>query len=99
LTPKAYRLMGMPLLLVLENLPIKFIHDEVDCSVKVSIFTLSEQFLAFDVQIHFDFLFKLIHGHKHVSINNLVKVSMDTLKFTHEITAQGRRNFNVMSMN
>jgi len=51
------------------------------------------------VQIHFDFLFKLIHGHKNVSINHLVKMSMDTLKFAHEITAQGWRNFNVMSMN
>jgi hypothetical protein len=91
--------MGMPLLLVLENLPVKFIHNEVDCSVKVRIFTLSEELLTFDVQIHFNFLFKLIHGHKNVSINHLVKMSMDTLKFAHEITAQGWRNFNVMSMN
>jgi hypothetical protein len=99
LTPKANSLMGMPLLLVFEHLTVKFIHDEVDCGVKVRILTLSEEFFAFNVQIYLDFLLKFIDGHKNIGIHNLVKVSVNPFEFTGEIAAQGWCNFDMMAVN
>jgi hypothetical protein len=99
LTPKAYRLMGMPLLLVLEYLPVKFIHDEVNCSIKIRILTLSEEFFALYVQIHLDFLLEFIDGHKNIRIHNLVKVPVNAFKFAGEIAAQGWCNFDMMAVN
>jgi len=87
LTPKAYGLVGMPLLLVLENLTVEFIHHEVNRCVKIRILALSKQFFSLDVQIHLNFLLKLIHRHKHIGVNHLVKVPVNPLKFGGEIAA------------
>ena len=102
LAPACLELVVLDAVLVAHHLPIELVHQFIDCGVQVFVGAFRKQVAALDPDRAFRalafFLFLLLlHSEQHLHIHHLIEVAGDAIKFGGDVTAQRRRNFEMVT--
>jgi hypothetical protein len=82
---------------VFDDLPVKFVHQQVDRSIHVRIFAFDKNVLARQVHIRLYFLSQLFDAQDHVYVDNVIEMPVDSGHLGRNVITYGRRDFEVMA--
>src|ERR1700752_4304210 len=79
------------------DLPIEFVHEDVDGGVHVQLDLLCVDGAAADMDRCFGFVLQLLHRQDAVDVGHVVEVALDLGELGSDVVAQGFRDVDVMT--
>jgi hypothetical protein len=84
--------------LVPQNLPVELVDQAVDRGIHVFLGRFGVQAVAAHAQRNLGLLAQFLHGKQYIRLYEVVEVPPDTFDLGNDVTMQGRRNFDVMTV-